>query len=117
MSISMDEVSKLEKTEQRDFATQKADVSVSNMAAWFAKYGEPRRGSGPTFERRQARDNEKIADPERVRQGELAERQRTVPHKPRHVPHVGKTNAQPLRLGSGIWGIRSETDLKGTWIF
>merc|ERR1712232_1425451 len=100
MAIQMEEFKKIEKQEQRDYAAQKADVSISNMAAWFAKYGEPRRGSGPTFERQPNRDGQKLVDPERVRQAELAERQRSVPHKPRHVPHVGKTNAQPLRLGS-----------------
>jgi hypothetical protein len=120
MSLQMDGMGRLHKEEKRDFISCKADTSISRMDAWFAKYGQPRRGSGPTFERRQPHDHERIAfehNPESLRQAELGERQRTVPHRGRHVPFVGRTNAQPLRLGSGIWNIRSETELKGSWNF
>merc|ERR1719174_2722466 len=111
MGSNMEEVSRLLKEERTAIDTCKADTSISSMASWFAKYGEPRRASGPTFERRPNRDNDKIVDPEGTRQVEFGERQRTVPCRGRHIAHVGRGNAQTLRLGSGIRGTRSETDM------
>lgn len=112
-----DEVGRLLKEHRREIDGCKADVTIGNMQAWFAKYGEPRRGSGPTFERRLNQDKEKHVNPEREREAEKSERQRTVPCRGRHLPNVGRANAQTLRLGSGIWNTRSETDLVGTWTF